>query len=223
VAGQIDVAAPTPPPPSSPPPPSLPPLSPPPPSPPPPSPPPPSPPPLSPPPPSPPPPSPPPARLSSHYGRTRRRHRRPRHPRHRHPRVIGADYTHLAVPCRPVGNAAPAMRSQGAHQPGSHVPRRVHAVRALHANEHGGCREERRQRVQDAFETCRANPVGTLAWGSPLAHGAMPRHLDDHQLLVVVSCPKNSRDDFCLGWLPDDDGQPLIIASIATGQFRKTC
>jgi hypothetical protein len=65
VAGQIDVAAPTPPPPSSPPPPSLPPLSPPPPSPPPPSPPPPSPPPLSPPPPSPPPPSPPPPALAA--------------------------------------------------------------------------------------------------------------------------------------------------------------
>jgi len=86
----------------------------------------------------------------------------------------------------------------------------VHAVRALQQMNTADA-EERRQRVQDAFETRRANPVGTLAWGSPLAQGAMPRHLDDHQLLVVVSCPKNSGDDFCLGWLPDDDGQPLII------------
>jgi len=98
----------------------------------------------------------------------------------------------------------------------------VHAVRALQQMKAADA-EERRQRVQDAFETRRAYPVGTLAWGSPLAHGALPRHLDDHELFVVVSCPKNSRDDFRLGWLREYDGQPLIIASIATGQLRKTC
>ena len=44
-------------------------------------------------------------------------------------------------------------------------------------------------------------------------------------LLGLKAVPVNVlKELLCrLGWLPDDDGQPLIIASIATGQFRKTC
>ena len=52
---------------------------------------------------------------------------------------------------------------------------------------------------------------------------ALPGGLD--ALLGLKAVPVNVlKELLCrLGWLPDDDGQPLIIASIATGQFRKTC
>jgi hypothetical protein len=220
VAGQIDVAAPPPPPPSSPPPPSL--LSPPPPSPPPPSPPPPSPPPLSPPPPSPPPPSPPPPALAAITAQpAAAAAAAPATLVTATPELLVQTSLILQFPAdlwqmllRLCGVRGRTNLARTCHD--------VHAVRALQQMNTAD-EEERRQRVQDASETRRAHPVGTLAWGSPLAHGAMPRHLEDHELFVVVSCPKNSRDDFRLGWLPDDNGQPLIIASIATGQFRKTC
>ena len=85
--------------------------------------------------------------------------------------------------------------------------------------------EERQRRVLDALETRQENPVGTLTWGYPLARGParVPRHRDDFSLFIVVSCPTNARDDFCLGWLPDDEGQPLIQASIGQKRFRDTC
>ena len=85
--------------------------------------------------------------------------------------------------------------------------------------------EERQRRVLDALETRQENPVGTLTWGNPLARGParVPRHRDDFSLFIVVSCPTNARDDFCLGWLPDDEGQPLIQASIGQKRFRDTC
>ena len=41
--------------------------------------------------------------------------------------------------------------------------------------------------------------------------------------MVVVCCPTNARDDFRLGWLQNDEGQPLIQASIAHRKFRATC
>ena len=85
--------------------------------------------------------------------------------------------------------------------------------------------QERQRRVLDALDTRQANPVGTLTWGYPLARGParVPRHRDDFSLFIVVSCPTNARDDFCLGWLPDDEGQPLIQASIGQKRFRDTC
>ena len=85
--------------------------------------------------------------------------------------------------------------------------------------------EERQQRVQAALETREAHPVGTLTWGNPLARSPAraPCHRDDFELFIVVSCPTNSRDDFRLGWLPDEVGQPLIEASIGQKSFRASC
>ena len=223
VEGQMDelVAAPlTTPPSTSPPPPSLPPMSPPPPSPPPPSPPLPSPPLLSPPPPSRPPLSPPPPAIAIPAKPAAAVTAAPTTLITATPEWVQttlilqfpADLLEMLLKLCGVRGRTNLART--CHD--------VHAVRALQQMKAADA-EERRQRVQDAFETRQVYPVGTLVWGSPLAHSALPRHLDDHELFVVVSCPKNSRDDFHLGWLPDDDGQPLIIASIATGQLLKTC
>ena len=41
----------------------------------------------------------------------------------------------------------------------------------------------------------------------------MSSHLRPVDFFIVVSCPTNARDDFCLGWLPDGEGQPLIQAA----------
>ena len=83
-----------------------------------------------------------------------------------------------------------------------------------------GCRQKYRPRVHSPGGD---SPAGTVLHGCPLAHGPSPRHREDFDAFIVVARPTNAMGDYRIGWLPDEEGGPLVAASIAPSKFRKTC